>query len=127
MVYDPTTDFLGLWRATTGGVEKAEMPGLDWWVVAMARAGLINLVVSGSPPTVDQPTTAWFKPHVPSYSAEGVLYLWDEDANDYVPATPGLFYTYLSISLGANGLAIWLVTGAPSDLVGMNGDLAIRQ
>src|SRR5204863_6624112 len=80
-----------------------------------------------SPPTVDQPTTAWFKPHVPSYSAEGVLYLWDEDANDYVPATPGLFYTYLSISLGANGLAIWLVTGAPSDLVGMNGDLAIRQ
>jgi len=124
MVYDPTTDFLGLWRATTGGVEKAEMPGLDWWVVAMARAGLINLVVSGSPPTTNQPTTAWFKPHVPSYSAEGVLYLWDGSA--YVPATPDLFITYLINSSITATLAIWLVTGAPSDLVGVNGDIALR-
>ncbi len=124
MVYDPTTDFLGLWRATTGGVEKAEMPGLDWWVAAMSRAGLLNVVISDSPPTVNQDTTAWFDPHNPSYSAEGVLYLWD--GSSYVPATPGLFYIYLTLSIGALGLAIWLVTGAPSDLIGRNGDIALR-
>ncbi len=124
MVYDPTTDFLGLWRATTGGVEKAEMPGLDWWVAAMSRAGLLNVVISDSPPTVNQDTTAWFDPHNPSYSAEGVLYLWD--GSSYVPATPGLFYIYLTLSIGALGLAVWLVTGAPSDLIGHNGDIALR-
>ncbi len=124
MVYDPTTDFLGLWRATTGGVEKAEMPGLDWWVAAMGRSGLLNVVVSDSPPVVNQSTTAWFDPHNPSWSAEGVLYLWD--GTQYVPATPGLFYTYLTLSLGALGLAVWLVTGAPSDSVGINGDIALR-
>ncbi len=124
MVYDPTTDFLGLWRATTGGVEKAEMPGLDWWVAAMGRSGLLNVVVSDSPPTTNQDITAWFDPHNPSWSAEGVLYLWDGSA--YVPATPGLFYIYLTLSIGALGLAVWLVTGAPSDLIGHNGDIALR-
>jgi hypothetical protein len=29
MVYDPATDFLGLWRASGGNVSKMEMPGLD--------------------------------------------------------------------------------------------------
>jgi hypothetical protein len=124
MAYNFLTDFVGLWRATTGGVEKAEMPGLDFVVAALGRAGILNLVISGSPPVVNQATTAWFKPAVPDYAAEGVLYLWN--GTMYVPATPGLFYTFLSVSLGASGLAIWLVTGAPSDLVGNNGDIALR-
>jgi hypothetical protein len=126
VAYNYQTDFVGLWRAVTGGVEKAEMPGLDFWVAAMGRSGLLNLVISGSPPVVNQDTTAWFKPSVtpPDYAAEGVLYLWD--GTQYVPATPGLFYTYLSVSLGAQGLAIWLVTGVPSNLIGNNGDIALR-
>src|SRR5438477_5434485 len=116
MAYNYLTDFVGLWRAVSGGVEKAEMPGLDFVVAALGRAGILNLVISGSPPIVNQDTTAWFKPSVspPDYAAEGVLYLWD--GTTYVPATPGLFFTYLSVSLNANALAIWLVTGAPSNL-----------
>lgn len=126
MAYDYTTDFVGLWRRVTAGVEKGSLPGLDFWIAAMGRSGLLNLVISGSPPVVNQDTTAWFKPSVtpPDYAAEGVLYLWD--GTQYVPATPGLFYTYLSVSLGAQGLAIWLVTGVPSNLVGNNGDIALR-
>lgn len=127
MAYNYLTDFVGLWRATTGGVEKGEMPGLDFVIAALGRAGILNLIISGSPPVVNQDTTAWFKPSVspPDYAAEGTLYLWN--GTTYVPATPGLFFTYLSVSLNANALAIWLVTGAPSNLIGVNGDLALRQ
>jgi len=30
MVYNPATDFVGLWRLSGGNVAKAEMPGLDF-------------------------------------------------------------------------------------------------
>ncbi len=127
MAYNYLTDFVGLWRSVTGGVEKAEMPGLDFVVAALGRAGLINLVISGSPPVVNQDTTAWFKPSVspPDYAAEGVLYLWNGAA--YVPATPELFITMLinSMTVGTF-LTIYAVTGVPSNTIGVNGDYALR-
>lgn len=92
MPYNPSSDFVGLWRAISGGVEKAEMPGLDFVVAAMSRAGLMRTVTSQTAPTVNQSTTAWFKPAAQSFASEGTLFLWDPSLNMYVPATPELFH-----------------------------------
>ena len=94
MVYVPGTDFVGLWRAVTGGSQKAEMPGLDFVISALDRCNLINVSISGTEPVTNQSTTMWFRPATPSYSAEGVLYLWNGAA--YVTATPALFNDYLA-------------------------------
>ena len=92
MPYNPSSDLVGLWRAISGGVEKAEMPGLDFVVAAMSRAGLMRTVTSQTAPTVNQSTTAWFKPAAQSFASEGTLFLWDPSLNMYVPATPELFH-----------------------------------
>jgi hypothetical protein len=106
MSYNSTTDFLGLWRAVAGGVEKVEMPGLDWAVSALLRSGLVNVSVSSIAPVANQATTAWFQPASPSYSAEGALYLWNGSA--YVAATPRLFLEMLAAAekLAASSTAI---------------------
>lgn len=126
MPYNPSTDFVGLWRIITGGVEKGEIPGLDFVVSALGRAGILNLVVSGTAPTANQATTAWFEPANPSYTAEGALYLWDADQSTYVAATPALFWRFLVASLGGSGASIWTGAGAPGNTLGVNGDLYIR-
>jgi len=94
MTYNPTTDFVGLWRAVTGGAQKAEMPGLDFVVDVLSRSGLFNITISGTEPASNQSTTMWFRPATPSYSAEGILYLWNGSA--YVVATPALCNDYLA-------------------------------
>jgi hypothetical protein len=96
MVYTPGTDFVGLWRAVTGGAQKGEMPGLDFTVAALKRSGLLNVSISGTQPTSNQAKTAWFRPASPTFSAEGILYLWNGSA--YVTATPALFLAYLNAS-----------------------------
>lgn len=126
MAYNPSTDFVGLWRAIAGGVEKAEMPGLDFVVLALGRAGLLTTVISDIAPTANQAATAWFNPANPSYAAEGALYLWDVRIGAYAPATPELFLVYLMNFAGDDLLAIYAVTGAPTDDIGKNGDYAIR-
>lgn len=93
MSYDPTTDFLGLLRLTGGGVRSERMPGLDYIVSALARAGMINLSVGQAAPTVNQATTVWFQPAVPSWLAEGVLYIWNAVTARYEIATPALWRT----------------------------------
>lgn len=92
MPYSPSTDFVGLWRAVSGGVEKAEMPGVDFMVSALTRAGLMRTVTSQTAPTTNQNRTAWFRPANPSFSSEGSLFLWDPSLSMYVPATPELFH-----------------------------------
>lgn len=125
MTYNPATDFLALWRNIAGAVSKVEMPGLDYVVAALARAGLITLSVSATAPTVSQQTTAWLHTAVPSNSAEGVLNLWNGAA--YVPATPALFLDLLQASAGQNGTSWWTSTGGPPlNTVGNNGDFAVR-
>jgi|SRR5580765_334159 hypothetical protein len=94
MTYNAATDFVGLMRAVTGGVQKGEMPGLDFMISALSRSGLINVSISASQPVANQATTMWFAPATPSYTAEGTLYLWNGAA--YVAATPALFNDYLA-------------------------------
>lgn len=126
MSYNPATDFVGLWRTVTGGVAKGEIPGLDFVVSALGRAGLITVSVSGTQPVANQATTAWFQPASPSYSAEGALYLWNATASAYQAATPALFRQFLEVSWGAAGTSTFTGTGAPSNALGNNGDIYIR-
>lgn len=91
MSYGPTTDFLALLRQTSGGMRMERMPGLDWAVVALARAGMFNLAVQTTAPVVNQAATAWFKPAVPSWATEGTLFLWNPSAAEYEIATPALW------------------------------------
>jgi hypothetical protein len=124
MVYTPSTDFVGLWRAIAGGVEKAEMPGLDFIVAGLDRAGLVEVAFSATPPVTNQAATAWFQTAIPSWAAEGALYLWDSSLLTYVPATPDLFSKYLQVGLSHQN--IWAVTGIPPGTTGTNGDYAFR-
>jgi hypothetical protein len=127
MVFNPVTDFLGIWRATGGNVVKGEMPALDCIVAALARAGVITLSVSATAPVANQSITAWLQAAVPSYSAEGALFLWDKVTTAYLAATPKLFAQFLEATAGENGTSWWTSTGgAPPNTVGNNGDFAIR-
>lgn len=94
MGYTPTTDFLALLRNTGGGVRTEQMPGLDYVVSALARAGFINLTVSATAPTTNQAATAWFQPASPSWSGEGILFLWNGATGTYLQATPALWASY---------------------------------
>ncbi|MEL7086840.1 MAG: hypothetical protein AAGL98_00110 [Planctomycetota bacterium] len=128
MVYNPATDFLGLWRNNGANVSKLEMPGVDFVVAALARAGLFTLSVSATAPIANQSTTAWLQTAVPSYSAEGTLHLWDPVAAAYAPASAKLLFDLLEASAGQSGISWWTCTGgAPANTVGNNGDLAIRE
>jgi len=127
MAYDPTKDFVGLWRNTAGNLSKTEMPGLDFVASALARAGLITLAVSATAPLVSQSTTAWLRPAVPSTSAEGALFLWDPAASAYAAATPKLLLYMLEAAANQNGVSWYAsVGGPPANVIGNNGDFAIR-
>lgn len=99
MSYAPSTDFLALLRLLPGGVRTERMPGLDWLVAALARAGLLTLSVSQTAPTTNQSTTAWFKPALPSWTAEGALYLWNASTAAYEPATPILWAALFAVAV----------------------------
>lgn len=96
MSYTPTTDFLALLRQTSGGVRTARMPGLDYVVAALARAGLFQLSVGQTAPTTNQQSTAWLQPSVPSWVAEGTVWLWNAVTSAYAPATPALWNALLA-------------------------------
>lgn len=99
MSYNPVTDFLALVRLTAGEAEIARIPGLDYVLSALARAGVITLSTGQSAPIVNQPTTAWLKPAEPSWTAEGTLYLWNAFTSAYEVATPALWTALLTVSL----------------------------
>lgn len=127
MVYNPATDFLGLWRNNGADVSKLEMPGLDFVIAALGRAGIITVTASATPPGANQSTTAWLQTAVPSWNAEGVFYLWDRDTSAYAPATPALFFDFLQANAGGSTVNWWTATGgAPSNTVGFDGDFSIR-
>jgi len=95
MSYAPTTDFIALLRLTANGVRNERMPGLDYVVSALARAGLLNISVSQTAPVTNQAATAWFRPAVPTWTAEGILYLWNATTSAYEVATPALWTAFL--------------------------------
>lgn len=96
MSYNPLSDFLALLRSTSGGEELSRMPGLDYVVAALSRAGILNVSIGQTAPAVNQPTTAWFKPAVPTWTAEGVLFLWDAVSGTYKVANPLLWAAFSS-------------------------------
>ncbi len=104
MAYDPITDFPALSRATGGGGVRFErMPGLDFVIQALARARLVTIYTGQTAPMVNKPTTAWFLPASPSWSAEGALFLWDAANAQYAPATPALWTALLAVTFITNG------------------------
>lgn len=113
MSYSPLTDFVALIRNVGNSASVARMPGLDFVVSAMARAGWFQLWTGQAPPTANQATTVWLVPSSPSWVAEGAVYLWNASTGSYVPATPALWDALL---VGAFGYVFQSVTTA-SDLV----------
>lgn len=99
MSYNPITDFPALMRLTAGGERFERMPGLDFVVDALARAGMISLHVGQSAPVANQSTTAWFLPASPSWTAEGVLFLWNATTMSYQVATPALWTALFAVVL----------------------------
>jgi hypothetical protein len=97
MAYNSATDFLALLRNTANGERIASVPGLDYVVSAMARAGMFTLSVSQAAPTMNQSSTVWFKPASPnSWSAEGAVFLWNSVSMQYEPAHPSLWGPVIS-------------------------------
>lgn len=96
MAYNPTVDFLALIRTAGGAASIEKMPGLDYVMAAMARAGLFQLYVGQVAPMANQATTAWLKPSVPSWTAEGTVFLWNANTAQYELATPSLWAALLN-------------------------------
>lgn len=96
MSYNPLTDFLGLLRQTAGVVALERMPGMDYVLAAMARAGMITLSVGQTAPTANQATTVWLQPALPSWTAEGIVFLWNPATAAYELATPALWDSLLT-------------------------------
>lgn len=99
MSYSPITDFLALLRQDGSSVELARMPGLDYVVSALARAGLCSLSVGQTEPNVNQPSTVWLQPAEPTWTAEGSVFLWNAFTGAYELATPALWTALLTLSL----------------------------
>lgn len=99
MAYNPATDFLALLRQTGGGVRTERMPGLDYIMAALIRAGLITVQIGQTAPAANQTTTVWFSPALPSSAfAEGAVFLWNAATLEYEPANPVLWSTLLLAS-----------------------------
>jgi hypothetical protein len=76
----------------------AQMPGVDFTLAALARAGLFLLSVGQTAPTTNQNTTVWLKPALQSWTAEGTVFLWNAVTAIYEPATPALWAALLTAS-----------------------------
>lgn len=96
MSYVTSTDFLALLRQTPNGVRAMQMPGLDYVITALSRAGLFRLWVSQTAPISNQTTTLWLRPALPSWSAEGTVLLWNGLTSRFEQATPELWFNLFS-------------------------------
>lgn len=99
MPYNPATDFIALLTQTAEGIALERMPGLDYVLAAMARAGMFQLSTGQTAPTVNQAGTAWLRTSAPSWVAEGVVFLWNSATQEYEAATPALWSALLSPSV----------------------------
>jgi hypothetical protein len=102
MAYSPVTDFLALLRQTGGGVRTARVPGLDYVVSALARAGMFQISVGQVAPTANQQTTIWVKPAPQSWSAESAIFLWNPNSAEYEPASSALWGQLASANTTTN-------------------------
>lgn len=125
MSYTPTTDFLSLLRQTSAGVRFERMPGLDFLLAALQRLGFVNVSIGQTAPTSNQPSTAWFKPSMPSWVAEGTLFLWNGTLDAYQPATPALWAEFLAPLV--SGYAFQSVAAPTGNIVAGTSLLAIQR
>lgn len=107
MPYNPVTDFMVLGSKAPAGVTLEQMPGLDYVVAALARAGIVALHVGQSAPTSNQASIVWVKPSQPSWSAECKVHLWDAQLSAYVLATPALWAALFNLLGLGDTLATW--------------------
>lgn len=114
MSFNPTTDFMALFRMTSGGVRNERMPGLDYAIAALQRAGLITVSVGQTAPTANQASTVWFQPAIPSSSAEGVVFLFNQSVGAYQTATPTLWSQLITAVFPAT--VIPLVDATPGEV-----------
>jgi hypothetical protein len=126
MSFTANTDFLALLRLTSGGIRTERMPGLDYVVQALARMGIINLSVSAVAPAANQATTVWLQPFVPSWVAEGTVFLWNVAAGQYQVATPALWSAFFLAS-GSAGFVVQNITAAGPTLVQVNASIVLVQ
>lgn len=98
MGYNPVTDFIALLRQTGGGLRAERMPGLDYVLAAMSRAGIFTLFVGPTAPVANQSTTVWLQPLSPSWIGESTVYLWNSSTNAYEPASPALWNALFTAS-----------------------------
>lgn len=125
MSYTPTTDFLALLRGTSGGERVASVPGLDYVVAALARAGLFALFVSQTAPSANQATTVWFKPATPSWTAEGIVFLWNSFTGHYEVATAALWSALFTSAV--SGYNFQSVPGAAAAVASLTSLVAIQR
>lgn len=111
MAYNPLTDFVALLRKAGSNVSLAEMPGLDFVIAAMARAGMFQLWTGQDAPVTNQNVTAWLKPSSPSWVAEGTMYLYDPNAGTWNVATPALWANFFA-NVGSTSVFQAVTAGA---------------
>ena len=95
MSYNPATDFPGMLRLIGSSLRSERVPGLNFVIDALARANIFNISIGQTAPTVNQATTMWFQPAIPSWIAEGTVWLWNSVAGVYQVATPALWAAFL--------------------------------
>lgn len=120
MSYSPVTDLIALLRQTSGGVRTVRMPGLDYLVAGLARAGMFEVHVGQDAPTVNLAGTVWVKPAQPSWGVEAAIFLYDGIAGVFEPATPALWASLLTSYPGTVFQSITIgaaVIGTASTLV----------
>lgn len=120
MSYTPATDLLALLRQTAGGMRAVRMPGLDYVVAALARAGLFVLYVGQTAPTVNQAGTVWLLPAPQSWASEGTVFLWNSGTSEYELATPLLWSTFLAPATSGASPVVQDVTTVGPVLINVN-------
>jgi hypothetical protein len=123
MAYNAVTDFMALLRQTSGGPRMARIPGLDYVLAAMARAGMFLLSVSATEPTTNQAATVWLQPSSQgSENAESSVFLWNSSTAEYEPATPQLWASVLSSQVVQE-----IVAGSPVPILENAGIVKVNQ
>lgn len=128
MSYAATTDFIALLRQTSGGVRTERMPGLDYVMAAMFRAGIFSVAVGQVAPVANQSTTVWFKPApAGSWAAEGAVFLYNLSTLEYEPANPILWSSLLLASAIPAALVQDVTAPGPANILVGAGIVRVNQ
>ena len=127
MAYNPVTDFIGLLRQTGGGVRAERMPGLDYVVSALARAGMFQVSVGQVAPVANQQTTIWIVPAPQSWSAESSIFLWNPNSAEYEPASSALWSVLFSAATIPGQVTQSITAPGPAAIAVNAGVVLVKQ